>query len=258
VRLVERLRAAGCVFAEDEARVLTEAAGSAEELEAMVVRRVAGEPLELVVGYAEFCGLRIAVAPGVFVPRQRSALLVASAIELVGAQGCVVDLGCGTGALAAALVAARPGVSAYAVDVDPAAVAVARRNLPTATVLEGDLYDPLPPALRGAVDVVLANAPYVPTGRIGLMPREARDFEHRVALDGGEDGLDVQRRVVAEAPAWLRPGGVLLVETSTAQLPLSVAAMRAAGLAVRVEQDDESGGTVVLGCRGPDTAGGPA
>jgi release factor glutamine methyltransferase len=246
VSLVERLRAAGCVFAEEEAALLLEAASGAD-LEALVVRRVAGEPLELVLGWAEFCGLRVAVAPGVFVPRQRTALLVTTAAPLLSAGDVVLDLGCGTGAIAAALLARVPGLSAYAVDVDAAAVAVARRNLPSATVLEGDLYDPLPTTLRGRVAVVAANAPYVPTGDIALMPREAREHEHRVALDGGADGLDVQRRVIAAAPTWLRPGGHVLVETGRPQLAATGAAMRAAGLTPRVVEDQESGGLVVVG-----------
>ena len=210
-RLVRRLRAAGCVFAEEEAGLLAEAATSVEELEGWATRRAAGEPLEPLLGWVEFCGLRLAVAPGVFVPRQRTALLVDQVVALVGPGSVVVDLGCGVGAIAAAVLARVPGVEVYAVDVDPAAVACARRNLPAERVFEGDLYDALPSDLRGVVDVVAANAPYVPTEAIALMPREARDHEHRVALDGGPDGLAVQRRVIAGAPAWLRPGGHVLV-----------------------------------------------
>ena len=198
---MRRLRAAGCVFAEEEAALLTEAAPDAEALEALVRRREASEPLEPLVGWVDFCGLRLAVEPGVFVPRQRTALLVGEAAALLGPGDVVVDLGCGTGAVGAAVAAAVPGVEVYAVDVDPAAVACARRNLPPDRVLEGDLYDPLPAALRGEVAVVVANAPYVPTEAIALMPREARDHEHRVALDGGPDGLAVQRRVVDGAAA---------------------------------------------------------
>jgi release factor glutamine methyltransferase len=248
VSLVARLRAAGCVFAEEEAALLTEAATGAE-LEALVVRRCAGEPLELLLGWAAFCGLRIEVGPGVFVPRQRTALLVATAAPLLASGDVVLDLGCGTGAIAAALLDRVPRLAAYAVDVDAGAVEVARRNLPGSVVLLGDLYAPLPAALRGTVALVAANAPYVPTEAVALMPREARDHERRVALDGGEDGLDVQRRVVAEAPAWLRPGGHVVVETGAPQLPSTRAAMAAAGLEVRVAEDEESGGLVVVGSR---------
>ncbi len=245
--LVRRLRAAGCVFAEDEAALLAEAADSDDGLEALTARRETGEPLEQVVGWVEFCGLRLAVAPGVFVSRQRTALLVDEVVALVGPGSAVVDLGCGVGAIAAAVLARVPGVEVYAVDVDPAAVSCSRRNLPPERVFEGDLYSGLPPSLRGGVDVVVANAPYVPTEAIALMPREARDHEHRVALDGGADGLAVQRRVIEEAPAWLRPGGHVLVETGRSQLDGTKAAFRAAGLTVAVVSDDESGGLVARG-----------
>jgi release factor glutamine methyltransferase len=245
--LVVRLRAAGCVFAEEEAELLVEAAVTAEELESLVVRREAGEPLEQLVGSVEFCGLRLLVAPGVFVPRQRTALLVDEVADLVGPGDVVVDLGCGVGAIAAAVLDRVPGVEVYAADVDPAAVACARRNLPPDRVFEGDLYAPLPVGLRGRVAVVAANAPHVPTDSIALMPREARDHEHRVALDGGPDGLAVQRRVIAAASGWLRPGGHVVVETGRSQLDATSEAMREAGLTVHIRADDESGGLVVRG-----------
>ncbi|GAB3761949.1 release factor glutamine methyltransferase [Nocardioides ginsengisegetis] len=245
--LVVRLRTAGCVFAEDEARLLVEAAADAAALEGMVTARVAGTPLELVVGFAEFCGLRVAVAPGVFVPRQRSAFLVARARALLPPGGVVLDLCCGTGALGAALLAGDPAAEVWAADVDPAAVACARRNLPPERVLEGDLYDALPGGLRGRVDVLVANAPYVPTGAIALMPPEARDHEHRVALDGGPDGTDLQARVAAGATDWLRPGGALLIETSDRQAPATAALVTRAGLVAEVAADDEVGGTCVIG-----------
>jgi len=251
-RLVVRLRAAGCVFAEDEAALLAESAATPEALDALVLRREAGEPLEQLVGWVEFCGLRLAVAPGVFVPRQRTALLVDEAASVVAPGDVVLDLGCGTGAIAAAVLARVPGVEVYAVDVDPAAVACARRNLPPGRVLEGDLYEPLPPGLRGRVAVIAANAPYVPTDAIAMMPREARDHEHRIALDGGPDGLAVQRRVVAGAAGWLRPGGHVLVETGRSQLGATSAGFRDAGLEVAVSSDDESGGLVVRGATYPN------
>jgi len=244
-----RLRAAGCVFAEEEAALLLDAAAGAE-LEALIARRIAGEPLELLLGWAEFDGLRVRTARGVFVPRQRSVLLVRLAADALRARSGAsraVDLGCGTGALGAALSARVPSAQVWAVDVDPAAVACARTNLAPERVLLGDLFDPLPDHLRGAVDVLVANAPYVPTSRIPLMPPEARDHEHLVALDGGADGLDVQRRVIAGAAAWLRPGGVLVVESSRAQAPTSAALMAAAGLEPRVVTDDEVGATAVTG-----------
>lgn len=250
--VVATLRAAGCVFAEEEAALLVEAAGSAEELDRMVADRVSGVPLEVLVGWAEFLGLRIAVAPGVFVPRRRTELMARLAADLARRHGdgaVLLDLCCGTGAVGAAVVATLPGTEVYAAELDPAAVACARRNLAADRVFEGDLYDALPASLHGRVDVLACNAPYVPTGEIALMPPEARDHEHRVALDGGPDGLDVQRRVVAGAPTWLAPGGHLLVESSVAQAPVTASLMTAAGLAVEVARDEEIGGTVVVGRR---------
>jgi release factor glutamine methyltransferase len=251
--LVARLRLAGCVFAEEEAALLVEAATTERELEALVVRREAGEPLEQLVGWAAFDGLRVAVAPGVFVPRQRTVLLVSEAASLVEPGSVVVDLGCGTGAIAAAVLARVPGVEVYAADIDPAPVACAARNLPPDRVFAGDLYDALPPGLRGTVDVVVANAPYVPTGAIASMPREARDHEHLVALDGGPDGLVVQRRVIEGAPAWLRRGGHVLVETGRSQLGATSAALREAGMVVETFADDESGGLVARGTMYPNS-----
>jgi len=247
--LVARLRAAGCVFAEEEAALLRSAAAPGQ-LEALVSRRVAGEPLELVVGWAEFRGLRVRVGPGVFVPRRRTGFLVELARPLLDAGDVVVDLCCGTGAVGAALAAEVPGIEVFAADVDPAAVAVARTNLPPDRVFAGDLYDALPDHLRGRVAVIACNAPYVPTEAIALMPPEARDHEHRVALDGGADGLEVQRRVVAGAGEWLRPGGALIVETSVGQAPRTRRAFEDAGLDARVEHSDDLDGTAVIGVSG--------
>ncbi|WP_431679562.1 putative protein N(5)-glutamine methyltransferase [Kitasatospora sp. KL5] len=252
--LVLRLRAAGCVFAEDEAELLLSTAGSAAELDAMVDRRAAGLPLEHVLGWAEFCGLRVAVDPGVFVPRRRTEFLVGRAAGLAGPAPVVLDLCCGAGAVGAALAAALGGAAElHAADIDPAAVRCARRNLAAAggTVYQGDLYTPLPEALRGRVDVLVANAPYVPSAAIGLLPAEARDHEPLVALDGGADGLDVQRRVIADAPAWLAPGGHLLVETSDRQAPRTLAAFAAAGLEARTAECEDLDATVVVGRRRP-------
>jgi release factor glutamine methyltransferase len=259
--IVTRLRAAGCVFAEDEARLLTSAARNPADLAAMVDRRVAGLPLEHVIGWAEFCELRIAVDPGVFVPRRRTEFLVRQATDLglraarpasadrTPPRPVVVDLCCGSGALGVALAAALGPVELHAADLDPVAVRCARRNVGAAggQVYEGDLYEPLPASLRGRVDILLANVPYVPTGEIGLLPAEAREYEARVALDGGADGLDVLRRVAADAPLWLAPGGGLLVETSPAQAPQAVAAFARSGLAPRVITSAELNATVVVG-----------
>ena len=243
--------------------MLVSAARTPADLDAMVDRRATGLPLEHVLGWAELCGLRIAVGPGVFVPRGRTELLVRQAARLApladGPAGqtparprvVVVDLCCGSSAVGAALVAALNRVELYAVDIDPAAVRCARLNLAAAgaQVLEGDLYEPLPPTLRGRVEVLVANAPYVPTDAIGLLPREARMHEPRVALDGGADGLGIQRRVTAEAQPWLAPGGHLLIETSERQAPQTVESVASNGLVPRVATSDELDATVVIGAR---------
>jgi release factor glutamine methyltransferase len=247
--VIARLRSAGCVFAEEEAGLLAAAARTPADLAALVELRVAGLPLEQVVGWAEFCGLRIVVDPGVFVPRRRTELLAREAIAAATPSAVVVDLCCGSGAVGAAVFAARPHIELYAADIDPAAVACARRNLPGARVYAGDLYSPLPVALTGRVDVVIANGPYVPTDEIALLPAEARLHEPRVALDGGPDGLDVLRRVIADAPRWLAPRGHVLVESTRDQAPHLVAAVRRAGLSPRVSDCVESEATVVIGTR---------
>ncbi|MBB4889605.1 release factor glutamine methyltransferase [Streptomyces netropsis] len=258
--IVTRLRAVGCVFAEDEAELLLSTARTPADLAAMVDRRVAGLPLEHVLGWAEFHGLRIAVDPGVFVPRRRTEFLVGQAVALARqatataartARAVVVDLCCGSGAVGAALGAALDRIELHAADIDPVAVRCARGNLAPAggRVYEGDLYEPLPLTLRGRIDVLVANAPYVPTEAIGLLPPEARLYEPLVSLDGGADGLDVQRRVTAAAPQWLAPGGHLLVETSERQASRTVEAFAANGLIPRVVSCDDLNATVVIGTR---------
>jgi release factor glutamine methyltransferase len=263
--VVATLRAAGCVFAEDEAQLLIREARTPAALGAMVERRVAGLPLEHILGWAEFCGLRIAVDPGVFVPRRRTEFLVRHAADLArqlraGRRIVVVDLCCGSGALGVALAAALaapassgPGepVELFAADKDPAAVGCARRNTAAVggLVYGGDLFEALPATVQGRIDVLVANVPYVPTDEVPLLPPEARLHEARMALDGGADGLDVLRRVTVEAPRWLAPGGHLLFETSERQVASALAAIARAGLIPSVARSDELFATAVIGTR---------
>lgn len=264
-RLVRRLRAAGCVFAEEEAALLIEAAGTPAELDSaelagLVSRRIGGEPLEHVLGWVDFGGLRIAVDPDVFVPRQRTTALADRAEAAArraaargGARPVVVDLCCGCGAVGA-VVAHRLrldglAIDLHAADVDPAAAACAARNLTPygGRTYAGDLYDALSAALRGTVDVLVANVPYVPTEAVALMPPEARDHEPRIALDGGVDGLTIARRLIDGAPSWLARGGIVMVECDEGQAGAAADAVRAAGLAAGVDTDDDREVTVVTG-----------
>ncbi|WP_258057265.1 putative protein N(5)-glutamine methyltransferase [Streptomyces rutgersensis] len=253
------MRAAGCVFAEEEAALLAEAAASGEgeeltALDRLVARRAAGHPLEHVVGWADFAGLRIAVGPGVFVPRRRTEFLLALARDLLALAPdpvpVVVDLCCGSGAAAAALAASGRATEVHAADIDPVAVAWARHNLGgTGAVHEGDLYAALPATLRGRVAVLVANVPYVPTADLPLLPAEARTHEPLVALDGGGDGLAVLRRVAAGAAGWLARGGTLLVETTGRQAGAAREVLGAAGLAPALHHDEDRAATVLTGTR---------
>ncbi|MFG2968318.1 putative protein N(5)-glutamine methyltransferase [Streptomyces sp. NPDC048288] len=249
--VVSALRTAGCVFAEDEAELILATARTPEELATMVDRRASGQPLEHVLGWAEFHGLRVLVEPGVFVPRRRTEFLVDQGLAQVPGASVVVDLCCGSGAVGAALAAALGDIELHAADIDPAAVDCARRNIAPygGHAHAGDLFEALPAALRGRVGILAANVPYVPTGEVGLLPAEARDHEPLVALDGGGDGLDVLRRVAADAPRWLAPGGCVLVETSERQAEVAVETFARAGLRTRLAVSEELYANVVIGVR---------
>ncbi len=245
------------MFAEDEAQLLISAATSPADLAAMIGQRTAGLPLEHVVGWAEFCGLRIAVGPGVFVPRRRSEFLVREAIAAAPPRPVIIDLCCGSGALGVAVAAALAGAQLHAADIDPAAVGYARRNVIPAggQVYQGDLYGALPPELAGRAGLLIANVPYVPTGQIALLPAEASRHEPLTALDGGADGLAVLRRVAAGAARWLAPGGHLIAELNGGQVPAAAALLSAGGLTPRTVTCADLDAIVVIGTR---PAGPPA
>ena len=260
-QIVSRLRSAGCVFAEDEARLLLAEGTGPEELSRHVQQRVDGVPLEHILGWAGFAGGRIVVGPGVFVPRRRTELLVNEALPLLTealalppdvappARPVAVDLCCGSGAVGTAILRRAPQVELHAADIDPAAVGCARRNLEPlgGHVHAGDLFAALPPSLRGRVRVFAVNAPYVPTQAIRLMPAEARLYEPVASLDGGPDGLDFHRRVAAGCVRWLAPGGHLLIETSGRQAAGTSGILAAAGFTTRTVRSEELDGTVVVG-----------
>lgn len=239
------------MFAEDEADLLLEAGdGDPLRLRALVQRRLAGEPLEVVLGWAAFDGHRVRVAAGVFVPRARTAVVVEQAARRLHRYDRVVDLCCGVGAISVALLGRVGALDLVTADVDPDATDVAAENIgDRGIVVTGDLFAPLPERFREAVDVIAVNAPYVPSGEVATMPSEARDHERLVALDGGADGLDVHRRIADGAGAWLRPGGAVVIEVSAAQSAASAALFAAAGFTVAVERDDEVDGTCVVAVR---------
>ncbi|HSS59590.1 MAG TPA: methyltransferase, partial [Solirubrobacteraceae bacterium] len=175
-----------------------------------VARRLTGEPLAWITGSVAFCGLEVLVAPGVYVPRWQSEPLALRAVQRLPDGGAAIDVCTGAGAVAMTLMARRPGARVVATDVDERAVACARRNGVDARL--GDLLAPLPRALEGRVDVVVGVVPYVPTPDLPLLQRDTLTFESPLSYDGGEDGIALLRRVVAESPRFLRRGGALLLE----------------------------------------------
>lgn len=246
--MTDRLRRAGCVYADEEARILLDRASDPGELELLLQRRVAGVPLEHVVGWAGFDRGRVLVAPSVFVPRRRTELLVDLACEHLPTSAVAVDLCCGSGAIAAAIAARRPDAEIHATDLDPDAVACARRNLsgPGCHVWQGDLFDGLPSSLLGRVSVVVANAPYVPTNGLGLMPGEARRYEKPLSLDGGPDGLDPHRRIIGDLRRWLAPRGTFIVEVGRHQTAPLQGLLRRRGFRAHLAEDEHRDATALV------------
>lgn len=249
-----RLRSAGSVFAEEEADLLV-AQLAGDELELAVQDRVAGEPLEHILGWAEFAGLRVVVRPGVFVPRRRTQLLLEQALANLPRHGLLVELCCGSAAIATAVAAGRADVSVLASDVDERAVSCARENLERygGQVVVGDVASGVPDELVGRIDVLVANAPYVPTAQLAMMPSEARHHEPVRALDGGTDGTRIQDRVAAAAVSLLAPTGVVLVEASRSEAEQTAARMLWRGFAPEIVLDDELDATCVVGRRARGT-----
>lgn len=209
--LAELLADAGFVAAAEEAgELLDRAAGDPQLLDALLARRLAGEPLAWITGSVSFCGLEVGVDPGVYVPRWQSEPLALRAADRLPANGVAVDVCTGAGAIAKTLMARRPDARVVATDLDEGAVACARRNGVDAR--RGDLLAPLPRTLEGRVDVVVGVVPYVPTPDLPLLQRDTLTFESTLSYDGGEDGTALLRRVVAESPRLLRNGGALLLE----------------------------------------------
>ena len=249
------LAAAGCVSAAAEADWLLEEAPDPQALRAMVARRVAGEPLQYVIGWAPFGRLRLQVGQGVFVPRPETEALADRAAAFLRTRPVprvAVDLCTGSGAIACFLAAEAPGTRVLATELDPGALAWAKGNAEGHGVelLAGDLDEPLPAELAGHLDVLCANVPYVPSGAIATLPTDVRDHEPRLSLDGGPDGLDVFRRLAGRAPHWLAPGGRLYAEIGEDQAETAAALLAEAGLAeVAVHQDLVGRDRIVEGTR---------
>jgi release factor glutamine methyltransferase len=210
-RIAALLSRAGFIAAEEEAdELLASAAGNAELLDSFVARRLTGEPLAWITGRVSFCGLEIRVDPGVYVPRWQSEPLARRAAQRLPKNGTAIDLCTGSGAIARTLMSKDPGARVVASDLDERAVACATAN--GVEVYMGDLFAPLPGALEGRVDVVVGVVPYVPTPALPLLQRDTFTFESALAYDGGPDGTEILRRVLRDAPGFLRRGGALLLE----------------------------------------------
>jgi release factor glutamine methyltransferase len=214
-----------------------------------VRRRARREPLQRILGWEEFRGLRVRLTDAVLVPRPETEALVEWALALLPARGGrrlrAVDLGTGSGCIACALAAERPDLDVVAIDVSPAAAAVARENAialglaARIRVVAADLLD----GVRDlGADLIVSNPPYLPTGLVPELPPEVRTHEPVVALDGGADGLALIRRIAAIAHRALRASGVLVVETAGgAQATAAAALLRTADFAQVVVRADLAG-----------------
>lgn len=235
--VAERLAAIGCVAADEEAAELVDAARDREELDTFLMRRAHGEPLAWITGWTRFCGNRVRVDEGVYVPRFETEELARRAAAVLSERGGrAVDLCTGTGAVAVALMSVVSGAGVVAVDLDPRAAACARRN--GVRVVVGDMGE----ALRTrSFDVVTAIAPYVPTDQLAYLPSDVQRYEPRRALDGGDDGLEILRRAVADAARILRPRGQLFVELGADQDEGLAPALTGGGFEVTATWCDEDG-----------------
>ena len=241
-KVAARLAAGGFVAPVEEASELFDAAaGDAARLEALVERRLSGEPLAWITGATTFCGLRVLVDSGVYVPRPHTEKLVMRAVELLPEHGVAVDACTGSGAIAVVLGNGRPAAHVVAIDIDECSVECARRN--GVEAVQGDLLASVPRALEGAVDVLTAVVPYVPTAELRYLQRDTFTFESTLAYDGGGDGARLLRRVVRESTRFVRAGGALLLELGGAQAALLATVLATAGYGDARELVDEDGDT---------------
>lgn len=232
---------------------------AAAYLDSMLARRMAGEPLQYVVGRWGFRGLDLMVSRSVLIPRPETETLAGLAIAELALRGplggLAVDLGTGSGAVGLALASECEAAQVVLTDVSADALAVARANLAglgraavRVSICEGSWYEALPESLVGSVDVVVSNPPYVCDDE--PLPAVVADWEPALALRGGSDGLEGARRILADAARWLSPGGSVLLELSPEQMEAAAAIARAGGLAVEAVHTDLAGRDRVLKCRG--------
>lgn len=239
----------------------TVSAETAKDFRSRIERRTVHEPLQYILGFEEFRGHRLQTAPVALIPRPETELLVEWALELERQDGpwsVAVDVGTGTGAIACALAAAVPGLRIVAIERSKGALALAAVNVGTlglgqqVRLVPGDLLEPLA-GLTTAVDLVISNPPYVPTGELPGLPIEVRDWEPREALDGGPDGMDVHRRLIARSPRFLKPGGWLLMETGERQAEPLRQCLAASGFERIEVRKDLRGVERMIGGRVPGT-----
>lgn len=193
------------------------------ELQALLQRRLKGEPVSYLIGRKEFWSLPFRVGPAVMVPRPQTETVVEEALKLFpsASSPLILDIGTGSGAIAIALATELPQATIIATDISLDALAVARENatsnrVPTITFLQGDLFTPVKGSEAG-FDLIVSNPPYIPHDAIASLPPGIRDYEPHLALDGGPDGLGCYRRIVADAPRYLKAGGWLLLEAGQGQ-----------------------------------------
>jgi release factor glutamine methyltransferase len=231
--------------------------GELAAFRAGIERRAAGEPLQYVTGEMPFRHLVLTVRPGVFIPRPETEVLVDAVLASLGGieAPLVADLCTGSGAVAVSVAFECPAAVVHATEIVPSSAEVARANAQRAgvadrtTVHEGDLFAPLPAGLAGRFDAVAANPPYIPTADLAALPAEVAAHEPAIALDGGADGLDVVRRIVDEARVWLRPGGLLVIETDTGRVKDTADLMREWYEEVEVRRDLAGRDRIAIGQR---------
>ena len=228
---------------------------TAQRFAIAIARREAREPLQLIVGSVGFRYVDIEVRPGVFIPRPETEVLAGEAIARVPAGGVVVEPCTGTGAIACSVALESAATTVVATDVSPAAVALAadnaRRLGAAITVVKGDLLAAVPVALRGRVDVVVCNPPYLATADLAGREPEVVDWDPHDALVSGPTGSETTDRLAATAPGWLRAGGWLLMEIDSTRAQSTASAVEGAGFTdVEIGTDLTGAARFVVGRRG--------